>query len=91
MTNTNTFKEISGRVTGRGKKRTGVVGGQRKVLIAVQLSGRAWPYGGGRRGILRVFLKIPEEPSNHRTKKTPQPAAPQRKKAQRETERGWRI
>lgn len=37
--------------------------------------------GGGWRGVLRVFLKIPGEPRNHRTKKTPQPAAPQRKKS----------
>lgn len=37
--------------------------------------------GGGWRGVLRVFLKIPGEPRNHRTKKTPQPPAPQRKKS----------
>lgn len=43
-------------------------------------------------GALRVLLKIPKESSNHRIKKTPlQPPVPKRRKAQRETERGWRI
>lgn len=44
--------------------------------------------GGGWRGVLRVFLKIPGEPRNHRTKKTPQPPAPQRKKEHRGRRKG---
>lgn len=42
-------------------------------------------------GVLMLSLKVPKEPSNHRIKKTPQSPAPQRKKAQREPERSWRI